>query len=171
MDRPQIEVDLEIQQQQRQLREQEEQQRIAEKLPQAMEEVQQHLEKDQTLKEYSPEQQKQLTEALAIEVARSPTGQKIEGNITITNGSLMAFLDKGIPVHVDIQKVLAQHQPELPDGQQKSIDPERQKQIDELLSLFNVDNQLKDHFSPKQQELLKKQWLNSLMNMQMIHQA
>ncbi|WP_434778573.1 hypothetical protein [Neisseria sp. Ec49-e6-T10] len=156
MDRPQIEIDLEVQQQQRWLREQEEQQRIAEKLPQAMEEVQQHLEKDQTLKDYPTEQQKQLTDALAVEVARSPTGQKIEGNITISNGSLMAFLDKGIPVHVDIQKVLAQHQPELPDGQQKSIDPERQKQVDELLNLFNVDNQLKDHFSPKQQELLKE---------------
>ncbi|WP_434778228.1 EndoU domain-containing protein [Neisseria sp. Ec49-e6-T10] len=162
MDRPQIEVDLEILQQQRQLREQEELQRIAQELPEATEDVQQKLQQDNPLKNYHPEQQKQLTEALAIEIARSPTGQKIEGNITISNGSLIAFLDKGTPAHVDIQKVLAQHQPELPDGQQKTINPERQKQIDELLNLFNVDNQLKDHFSPKQQALLKEAMVKQL---------
>ncbi|WP_434778133.1 hypothetical protein [Neisseria sp. Ec49-e6-T10] len=162
MERPKLEIDLEILQQQRWQQEQEEQQRIAQKLPEATEDVQQKLQQDNPLKNYHPEQQKQLTEALAIEVARSPTGQKIKGNLTITNGSLMAFLDKGIPVHVDIQKVLAQHQPELPDGQQKNINPERQKQIDELLNLFNVDNQLKDHFSPKQQALLKEAMVKQL---------
>ncbi|WP_434779444.1 hypothetical protein [Neisseria sp. Ec49-e6-T10] len=155
MDRPQIEIDLEVQQQQRWLREQEEQQRIAQKLPEATEEVQQKLQQDNPLKDYPPEHQKQLTDALAVEVARSPTGQKIEGKITISNGSLLAHLDKDLPVHIDIQKVLAQHQPELPEGQQKNINPERQKQIDELLGLFNLDKQLKDHLSPKQQALLK----------------
>ncbi|WP_434777393.1 hypothetical protein [Neisseria sp. Ec49-e6-T10] len=68
---------------------------------------------------------------------------------------MLAHLDKGLPVHVDIQKVLAQHEPELPDGQQKNINPERQKQINEQLALFKIDEQLAK-FSPKQQELLKE---------------
>ncbi|WP_434778581.1 hypothetical protein [Neisseria sp. Ec49-e6-T10] len=155
MERPKLEIDLEILQQQRQLREQEEQQRIAQKLPEATEEVQQKLQQDNPLKDYPLEHQKQLTNALAVEVARSPTGQKIEGKITISNGSLLAHLDKGLPVHIDIQKVLAQHESELPEGKQKNINPERQKQINEQLALFKIDEQLAK-FSPKQQELLKE---------------
>ncbi|WP_434777413.1 hypothetical protein [Neisseria sp. Ec49-e6-T10] len=138
MERLKLEIDLEVLQQQRWLQEQEEQQRIAHKLPEATEEVQQKLQQENPLKDYHPEQQKQLADALAIEVARSSKGQKIEGKITISNGSLCAHLDKGLAAHIEIKKVLAQHEPELPDGQQKNIDPERQKQIDELLVQYKA---------------------------------
>lgn len=79
MERPRIEIDLEILQQQRWQKEQEEQQRVQQKLPEATEDVQNHLDQKNQLKGFSEEQQKQLTDALAVEVAKKKHFDKIDG--------------------------------------------------------------------------------------------
>ncbi|WP_434778952.1 HNH endonuclease signature motif containing protein [Neisseria sp. Ec49-e6-T10] len=156
MERPRLEIDLEILQQQRWQQEQEEQQRIGQKLPEAIEDVQDHLNQNNLLKEFPQEQQKQLTEALAVEVAKKKHFDKIDGvGLSKDGNHLIAHIHNNVAAHLNIRQILTQQQTEQqPNLLERPLpEPKRLNEINKLIDIFNVNEKL-SIFKPKEQQTL-----------------
>ncbi|WP_434777203.1 hypothetical protein [Neisseria sp. Ec49-e6-T10] len=170
MERPRLEIDLEILQQQRWQQEQEEQQRVGQKLPEAIEDVQNHLNQNNLLKGFNEEQQKQLTEALAVEVAKKKHFDKIDGlGLSQDGNHLIAHIRHNVAAHIDIQKTISQPKTDIElenERQQNKDNPyysqtfgrfypekERLEHITKIMVGFKVYEKL-SVFSLKEQQTL-----------------
>ncbi|QIQ22190.1 hypothetical protein [Zophobihabitans entericus] len=144
-------------QQQRWLQEQEELQRVQQKLPEAAEDVQQHLDKNQLLKDFTQEQQKQLSDALSEEVAKKSGHDDIVKIGYSKDGTyLVAFVGRDKTAHINIQQTLTQQQPKQQDILERPLpDDKRLNEINKSIYHHHIHEKLAPFPKHEQQVLMQ----------------
>ncbi|WP_434778244.1 hypothetical protein [Neisseria sp. Ec49-e6-T10] len=147
MQRSQGGPDLALQQQLQQQKEQE----VEQRLPKALEQVQQNI--GETLRNYTPEQQKTLTEALARDVAKKGNPPNVGYIYLSKEGHLMAQVNRSY-AHIDVNQVLAKSTPvQSQEPSNLAIAPDRLQNIQQSQNILKVQETLQG-FSPEQRKQL-----------------
>ncbi|WP_434776877.1 hypothetical protein [Neisseria sp. Ec49-e6-T10] len=137
------------------MQEQEELDRITKNLPNAQKEVEEQINLNTPIDKYSKEQQKQLTEALSVEVAKKNNSHVIHIALSEDKKSLLAYTDKRSIVHIDIEKTLSVNNALKRDDlfNRELPEPTRLKKINDYIEMFHVNQKLKE-FNSKERYLL-----------------